>query len=413
MPSERRAESQGMLAPLALPDYRRLLAGNALWWLATSMEMIAVGWLVLEMTNSPWQVALVGFYRSAPLLIFGFFSGWIASRFSRRATILSTQALYVVVLCAMAALLWAGRLTFWQVAVGECLMGVGWALDWPARRSILPDLVGKARTVDGMMMENFAINLARIVGPFTGGVLIRMLGVIGCFHVMIGLLMVGFFVLMGLPECPQTRPAGGVSPWRNLTEGLRYVRGNQRILGVLLVTVLMNALMFPYMSLLPVFARDVLHQGPVGLGILGAANGVGSFFGILGVNYLRRFARSGWVFAGGSMIQSALVLAFSASTFFPLSVSLLVLSGVGNAAFGVLQSSMVLIAASDDMRDRALGTLVLAIGAGPLGRLHIGALSDSRGVPFAVGASCAASVLSIALVTAMLPGFRARDEART
>lgn len=413
MQEARRSYFQGTLSPLAVPDYRRLLIGNALWWQATSMEMVGVGWLVLEMTNSPWQVALAGFYRSMPLLIFGFFSGLIAGRFSRRAIILGTQALYLAALGALVALLWAGRLVFWHVAAVEFLPGVGWALDWPARRAILPDLVGKSRTVDGMMVENFAMNITRIVGPVTGGVLIRMLGVVGCFLAMIGVLAAGFLVLARLSDRPQSRPSGDASPWRNLVKGLSYIRGNQRIVGVLLVTVLMNALLFPYMSLLPVFARDVLHQGPVGLGILGAANGVGSFLGILAVSYLRRFGRSGWVFAGGSMLQSALLVAFSASTVFPMSVFLLVLSGLGHAAFGVLQSAIVLISSSDEMRDRAMGTLVLAIGAGPLGRLHIGALSDAYGVPFAVGASCAASVLGIAVVTSVLPGFRARDEART
>lgn len=404
---------RGTLAPMTVPDYRRLLIGNALWWQANWMEQVAVGWLVLELTDSAWQVALVGFYRSFPLLIVGFIAGLVTERFNRRAVILSAQMLYLSVFFAFAALLWTGHLAFWHIAVGEFLLGVGWAQDWPARRSLLPDMVGRSRIVDGMMVENFAANATRVVGPFTGGVLIAALGVFGCFLVIIGIHALGLFFLIRLSSRPKARRAGGASPWVNVAEGLRYVRRNQPILGVLLITVLMNALMFPYQTLLPVFARDVLKQGPVGLGVLGASNGVGSFFGILLVNWLKRFRHSGLVFAGGSLFQSTVMAVFAASRSFPLSVALLIASGFGQAAFGVMQGSIVLMSSNDEMRDRALGALVVAIGGGPLGRLQIGALSAAWGVSIAVGVSCAVSALSIAGVTALLPGLRTRDQVRT
>lgn len=404
---------RGALAPMAVPDYRRLLIGNALWWQANWMEQTVIGWLVLELTNSAWDVAQVSFYRSLPLLIVGFLSGGIADRLNRRAIILGAQVLYAVVFGVFAALLWTGHLAFWHLAVGEFLMGIGWAQDWPARRAMLPDLVGKSRTVDAMMLENVAGNASRVLGPFVGGVLIAMLGMLGCFLVLTGLQLVGLFVLLRLNPRPQARRTRDALPWTNMMEGLRYARRNQPILGVLMITVLMNALTFPYMSLLPVFARDVLRQGPVGLGVLGASSGIGSFFGLLVVNWLKRFHHNGRVFVGGTLLQSAVMVAFAASTSFPLSVALLIVSGVGHAAFNVMQSSIVLMSSSDEMRDRALGVLVLAIGGGPLGRLQIGALSTVWGVPVAVGVSCATAVFSIAGITALLPGFRARDQVRT
>lgn len=404
---------RGILAPMAVPDYRRLLIGNALWWQANWMEQTVIGWLVLEMTNSAWDVAQVSFYRSLPLLMVGFVSGGITNRWNRRAIILGAQVLYAVVFGAFAALLWTGHLAFWHLAVGAFLMGVGWALDWPARRGLLPDLVGRARTVDAMMLENVAGNLSRVLGPFMGGVMIVTLGMLGCFLVLCGIQVLGFFILLRLTPRPQARRTRAALPWTNVVEGLRYARHNQPILGVLMITVLMNAFLFPYQSLLPVFARDVLRQGPVGLGVLGASSGIGSFFGLLVVHWLKRFHHNGWVFAGGTILQSAVMIAFSASTSYPLSVALLIVSGVGHAAFNVMQSSIVLMSSSDEMRDRALGVLVMAIGGGPLGRLQIGALATVWGVPAAVGISCATAVLGISVVTALLPGFRARDEART
>ena len=106
----------GSLGPLRIPDCRRLLTGDALWWQARFMEMIATGWLVLEMTNSAWHVALIAFYRSAPLLVLGFFSGTIAGRLGRRTVILFCQAATVVFPLAVAGLLWADLLAFWHLA---------------------------------------------------------------------------------------------------------------------------------------------------------------------------------------------------------------------------------------------------------------------------------------------------------
>jgi predicted MFS family arabinose efflux permease len=193
-----------------------------------------------------------------------------------------------------------------------------------------------------------------------------------------------------------------------MVEGLRYVRGHPSIPGVLLITVTVNTLVFPYQTLLPVFARDILGQGPLGLGLLGAGGGIGSFFGLLAINRVRRFLSPGWIYAGGSTFLSVAVVAFAASTSYPLSVALLILAGVGHACFGVMQSTIVLTSSSDEMRDRAMGTLVLAIGGGPLGRLQIGALATALGSPLAVILTCATSALTVLGVTAAFPGLRKR-----
>ena len=170
----------------------------------------------------------------------------------------------------------------------------------------------------------------------------------------------------------------------------------------------MNVLVFPYLTLLPVFARDVLSRGAMGLGLLGAASGFGASIGLLAVNYLRRRTNNNWLFAVGSIVQSAFLMAFSASAHFPLSLGLLALTGVGQGCFIALQSSIVLLEASDEMRDRAMGALILAIGTGPLGRLLIGALATGYGAPRALGSACALSAALILLTTLVMPDYRKR-----
>ncbi len=403
-PTAQRAQAW---ATLAIPDFRRLALSNFLWWQANLMEQVVLGWLVLELTDSPWQVALVGFARSAPYLISGFISGQVIDRFGRRKIILTAQTCNTLIYAGIALLLWLDQLALWHLLVGALAAGTAWSLDWPARRALIPDLVGKARTIDAIIVENFVQNFSRILGPFAGGTLIALIGAQGCYWVLTLLSALTLLILSGLAHQPLTRTALPIrrSLLAPIKEGLQYVRSSEPILAVLLITALMNMLAFPYMTLLPVFARDVLHQGPVGLGILGAGNGIGAFLGLLVINQLRHRINPGWLFGIGSCFQAVALLCFANSSYFGLSLAILIASGLGQACFSTMQSSIILLASSDEMRSRAMGTLVLAIGAGPLGRLQAGALAQSLGAPLAVTLQTLMAALLVGAVIVKLPGL--------
>ncbi|HXF63059.1 MAG TPA: MFS transporter [Caldilineaceae bacterium] len=403
--------AQGALAPLRVPDFRRLLSSNALWWQAVFMENLVVGWLVLEMTDSAWLVALTGFCRSLPLLLCGYFAGPLADRFGRRRIIVSAQAANLTCYVATLGLLWSGQLAPWHLAAAAFGLGAAWAVDWPARRALLPDLIGKERTVDAMLMENFVQGCARIFGPLLAGTVVARFGATGCYVVMAllsGMALATVQTLSNQP-IPRTNRRPEISPWSALGESLRYVGRSQPILGVMLVTIVMNLLLIPYMSLLPVFARDVLHQGPAGLGLLGAASGIGSFLGLLLTNRLRRTISNGWILAGGTFGASIALLVFSQSTIYGLSWASLLAAGMGQACFGIMQSSIILLTASDEMRSRTMGILVLAIGSDPLGKLQVGALASLMGAPRAVGVQAAMAACALVVITLLLPGLRARS----
>lgn len=393
---------------LAIVDFRRLALSNFLWWQANLMEQVVLGWLVLELTDSAWLVALAGFARSAPYLLSGFISGLVIDRFGRRKIILAAQMCNTLIYFAIAALLWLDQLALWHLIAGALIAGAAWSLDWPARRALVPDLVGKERTIDAMIVENFVQNFSRILGPFAGGTLIALIGAQGCYWVLTLISTLTLLMLRGLAQQPIARTALPVrrAPWATVKEGLQYVRSSEPILAVLLITAVMNMLAFPYMTLLPVFARDVLNQGPVGLGILGAGNGIGAFLGLLVINQWRHRINPGWIFGIGSCFQAVALLFFANSTFFGLSLALLIGSGLGQACFSTMQSSIILLSASDEMRSRAMGTLVLAIGAGPLGRLQAGALAEGLGAPLAVTVQTILAALLVGAVILKLPGLR-------
>ena len=396
----------GTLQPLQLPDYRRLLLSNTLWWQAMWMEMIVVGWLVLDLTDSPFQVALVGFYRSFPLLIWSFVSGPTIDRIGRRHVMLISQSINFTTSSVIAALLWTDQLALWHLCLGAFLMGTAWSFDWPARRSYLPDLVGKARTVDAMLLESATSIISRIAGPFLGGRLVHDLGPAGTYVVLAALSGLALVVLFRLTRMPSTTVPTPGNPFRAVWDGLKYVRHNEPIFGSFLITIFMNYLTFSYMTVLPVFARDILGQGPVGLGYLGMGNGIGATIGMVLLNYVRGRMPNGLIFGAGATLQSLALFAFSHSTVFELSLCLLICSGIGQAAFGVMQSSIVLTNASDEMRSRAMGSIVLGIGAGPPGRLQIGALAENFGAPFALGSHTFLCAILCLTTTWLLQEFR-------
>jgi predicted MFS family arabinose efflux permease len=346
-----------------------------------------------------------------PFLLFGPFIGTVATRYSYRRLIIVSQVVNALILGIFAILALLEVLQFWQVAFGSFLIGLGGAFDWPSRRALIPDLVGKSRTVDAMVLENIPQNISRVFGPFLSGILLELLDIQGCFPILFGLYVVELIILLQLSNATDTigHASNSTSPWADLREGLRYAWGSHWIMGVLAITLFMNAFTFPYQTLLPVFARDILQRGPIELGILGACIGIGSFIGIVPVNWMKRYQRNGWVFAGSSLIASASIMVFALSTSYPLSIVMLIISGIGQSGFSVMQSSIILQSTSDAMRARVMGTLVLAIGGGPLGRLQIGGLSTILGVPLALCLSSVVAAVGTIGVLFKNPKFRGHD----
>lgn len=369
------------------------------------MEMIVIGWLVLDITNSAWLVALVGFFRSAPFLIAGFIGGPLTDRYGRKAVIQSTQAISMLVYAMIAILVFGGLVELWHLSILSFILGVGWALEFPARRSLIPDIVGKDRTVDALLLESTVQGISRIVGPTLAGGLIARYGPEGCFAFMTGLSLFALIGVLALNQQPilASVNGGSESTWQTIFDGLHYVARHQGILAIVLVTVVMNLLIFPYVSLMPVFARDILGQGPQGLGALGTATGIGAFIGLILINYFRRWINIGRIFIIGTIGQCIGLALFAMSTIFLLSWFLLICAGIGQACFAILQSSIVLVSSSDEMRSRAMATVVLAIGADPIGKIQIGLLAENLGAPYALGMQAVVAAALVGAVALLLP----------
>ena len=388
----------------------RVWAGSMYWYSARWMDLFVLQWQVLVMTDSAFQVSLVGFYRMAPMFVFGLLTGVMADRFDRRKVLLAAQLWNAGASAGIGLLLLTGQLALWHLAVLVTALGFSWALDLPSRRSYIYDMIGPRRVVNAMALDHVGMDGAKVLGPILGGLLWPVIGAGGCLLALAAGYLVNFCLYLGLPPAPPPHSGGSGPVLRNLTEGLIYVWRSPVIRGVVAVTLVMNLLGFPYQNMVPVIAKQVLGLGPQLTGLLLAADGLGAFSASLVVASRRNVKHKGRLFAIGSVLLMTAVMLFSFSGWYLLSFVLLFLAGTGIACFATMQSSLVLTSASDAMRGRAMGVLMLAIGFGPLGALQIGALASAVGASTAVAMSAGTGVLVLGLVlwkAAALRGVRA------
>jgi len=382
---------------------------NASRWMETGV----LGWLILELTDSPWYVALVGVSRSAPLLAFGLFAGLIADRTNRWAVMLCTQSVNALVAGVLVVLLLFGTIQPWHVLLGAFILGCGTILDMPSRRSLIYDLVGPQQVVSAMSLETVNNTVGKFMGPLIGGLMIEMTGFAGVYLLLMAvyLLALGFIlqVKINLPG-----PPGTAQPiWQSLLTGLQYSLQNRVVLGVLCITVLMNALAFSYAQILPVVARDHLQVGPGLMGLLASADGLGTLIGALLLAALGNLTSQGRIFALGALLELVSLLAFAASPWYALSWVLLLAVGLGNAGFSTMQSTIILLSAAPGMRGRAVGVLGLCIGSTPLGLLELGALAAVVGAPMAIGINAAIGLVLWLPVIAFTPLLSGPHAARS
>ena len=384
---------------LGISDFRYLWISSSIWWQARWMEELIVGWVVLELTDSAGLVALVSFCRMAPFMLLGPFFSTIIRYFSYRWLIVNAQIINCIVNGIFWSLAFLDYLVFWHIVLGSLFIGLGSAYDWSSRRAIIPDLVGKNRTTSAMVLETVPQNVSRLLGPLLSGILLEYTGTAGGFFALFLMYTVQILVIIKLSNKTdqKVQSKNHLTPYKDLLLAFRYSRKDYRIMGVLVITFLMNSLAFSYQVLLPVFVRDVLGLGPIELGILGAGGGIGSIMGIIIIDRLGHYFQESLIFTISSLVNALATFIFAISISFQLSLVMLIILGIGQTGFSIMQSSIILRSSSNPMRARVMGLLVLAIGGGPPGRLLIGTLAGFAGAPIAL--SMAAGMACLGIVT--------------
>lgn len=396
--------SSGPFRAFRYRHYPSLWLANFFSYTSRWMQVPLLAWMILELTDSPWLVSLVGFFSMLPTLLLGLVGGILVDRVDRRRLMTVTQGIAVLASCALAFLMLTDTVRVWHAYATMLITGACWALSFPARRAAIFDLVGPTGVTNAIALDAIGMNGSRMVGPGVAGLLIGLTGVAGGSVAVAMCYALSYVFLLPFPAgLGQSRVTTRQPVLRNLAEGITYVRSNPVILATVLITLIINLLMFPYVPLVTVVARDVLHVGPTLIGTLQAAEGLGSSVGASFIALAVGLRYHGRVYVGGSLLSLLALFAFSVSQWYIVSFPVLFLLGLGMAGFATMQSTLVLILAKDDMRGRALGVISLAIGAGPVGSLLIGAVADNVSPVFAIRIFALTGIIVLSIAVLILP----------
>ncbi len=386
------------------PGFVRLWSSGILCGALRWLELLAIGLFVLERTGSPLLVAVLTLVRMAPMLLFGIPAGALADRYDRRHLLIISLAVLALASAILAVLALTGRIAIWQVALGAFLNGMFWSTEFPVRRTMLGELVGPALLSRAMALESATSNATRMVGPGLGGVLLEASGLAGVY-LLGALLYTGAAVLVLQIVYRQARPVGtAASLIAMLAEGWRFAKAERLILGALAVTVIVNLWGFAYITMVPVIGQRVLHLTPALIGVLMSTEGFGALLGALLVGRTDRPGRYTQIYTLSSLLFLLAVLAFALSSLVPLSFALILVCGIGIAGFSVMQSTILFLAAPAHLRSRLMGLLTVAIGAGPIGMLHVGLLANWLGAPNAVALIALEGLVALGVLGADLAG---------
>jgi MFS family permease len=378
------------------PSYRRLWVSGLFVNVARWMDLVTLGWLALQLTGSPFMVAVAAFARTAPLMVVGPFAGIVADRVPRGRVLLIAQSSAGATALLLALIFAAGVGGYGPLVACEVVFGLVWALDFPARRTALYSLLGAARVAQAVSLETVSMQLAKIGGPLVAGACLARLGPAACYAVMAAAYAGALIACNGLgPRLSGPARATSTSVAQSMRDGLSAAWNSPTVRAVLMITIAMNTLFFPYQHMLPVFARDVLAVGPLALGALVAADGCGSLVGALLIASGRTGLGYQAMFGVSVLVAPVLLIALSGFQWFPACVALLATMGLVESGFAAMQATLVMLSVPDRVRGGVMGILSACIGTQPLGTLAIGLLAAGIGTPLTFTVNACAALLVI------------------
>lgn len=366
-------------------DFRLFWSGQLVSLVGTWMQSVGQVWIVLELTGSPFKLGVISALQFGPMLFFSLLAGALADRVRKRRLLLLTQGALMLQALALAALDWTGQIQFWHVAVLAAFYGVANTLDLPARQSFVGELVGKGDLMNAIALNATVFNGARVVGPAVAGLLIARYGVAPAF-LLNGLSFLGVLVaLAAIRNEGAPRPRAAATLGQEILQGVRYAAGTPLIgliLGLLLVV---SLFVLNFNVLVPLVARDVLHEGARGFGLLMASLGLGAVAGALALAAMTRTRPPLALIVAAALVTAAGLLGLSAVRHFWVAAAALAVMGFAQIFFMASCNTTVQVTAPDHLRGRVMSLYALVfVGVHPFGALLAGGMAEKWGV----GAAC-------------------------
>ena len=373
----RPAAEPGIAQLFAQPDFLRLWCVGLVVFVVRWLETLAVALFVYQATGSAFLVAMMTMLRLLPMGLFGAFLGALAERMEQRTSLLILVCGSLATSATLAVLAHTGALAVWHLAMASFVNGLAWAADNPVRRMMIGQVVGASRMGQAMSVDVGTNNASRMLGPTLGGVLFATVGIDGAFALGASLYLVSLLATLTLRYRSGVTAAGKDGILARISEGLALARRDPRLRGTLVVTIIFNVFGWPYTALIPVIGKDALQLSPEAIGVLASMDGLGSFCGALAMGLLARPVFYGRCYLGGVTIYLVALTLFALAPHPVLAGAALLLNGIGQSGFSIMQATLVYLAAPPELRSRVLGVLTVCIGLGPVGFLHVGLLAEA------------------------------------
>jgi MFS family permease len=400
-----------VLRALRHRNYQLFFGGQFLSLTGTWMQSVAQSWLVYRLTGSAVLLGVVGFCGQIPVFLLAPIGGAVADRFNRHRILVATQTAAMLLASVLAILTLTQRVEVWQLFTLAASLGVVNAFDIPARQAFVVDMVGREDLINAIALNSSMFNGARIVGPAIAGILVATIGEGWCFfsNAVSYIAVITGLLLMKI-KAQRRVPLPG-SALASIVEGFKYVGRTGPVRALLLLLGLVSLMGMPYAVLMPIFADQILHGGPRGLGLLMGASGVGALVGALSLAARQGIRGLGrWVAFSSAGFGVSIIL-FSQSRSFWLSAALLLPVGfsimIQMASSNTLVQSMV----PDNLRGRVMAVYsMMFMGMAPIGALLAGTLAGRLGAPKTVAIGGAMCIVGAAVFGLRLSALR--SEAR-
>ena len=399
-----------MFAAVRHPTFRRIWAFGGFYYTYRATELAVLSWFVLTITDSEFQVALVGVSRIAPMFLFGLVAGSLSDRFDRPRLMAIGQLSNLLASSVMVLLLALGLAQYWHAYLMIFVTGTTWALDYASRRALLGDLFSGKALTNATSLDAGLVTGSNMIGPLLGTALIRLVDFQGAYVGVVLLTAGAFTLVLSIRSQPPARAsrspnAGRGSPLSQLRGSILLLRTNRVVLGAVLVTIVFNMMGWPFVQMVSVIARNHLGAGEIGFGLLLSALGAGSLAGAALLAWAQPSSR-GNIYVGGSALLMVAAAAFASAPWYPLALLAMFVAGVGLAAFATMQPVIPLEAVPPDQRGRAMGAIVLGIGFQAIGMGVLGLVAEVIGPRLAVVGMSAMGIASLLALRAMFPALR-------
>jgi MFS family permease len=369
---------------LGEPDFRRLWLIGLVVFSVRWLEMLAVAVFAYQRTCSPLVVALLTVLRMLPMALFGALIGAAAERIERRTALVLVMASMLLCSLVLALLAWSHALEVWHLALASFISGLTWTTDNPVRRTMIGEVVGPERMSAAMSIDVGANNASRMLGPTVGGILLATLGIGGAFTVSVTGYLVAVIIALRVRHRNTAMSSTAAGVLERMIEGLVLVRRDPRLSGTMIVTVIYNTFGWPFTSMIPVIGQDNLGLGPAGIGLLASMDGIGAFCGAIAIALFVKPPHFARTFIGGVAISLSMLPVFALAPGPAFAGAALLLTGLANSGFSIMQATLVYLAAPPEMRGRVFGVLSVCIGVGMIGFLHLGWLAGLLGASWAI-----------------------------